>query len=58
MGNAENGQLLWKSNQHLNYYNNKNEISAEIPSELLNLKYVSRDINFSSIEEIKNLRLV
>ena len=54
--NGETGSILWQANKHLSLYE-KDEHIARVPSEILNCKSVSRELNFSSHEVINNFHL-
>ena len=58
MGDAETSQILWNCENCTNYHDSSEEIIAQIPEKILKCRIASREINFSSIEKIKKLRLV
>lgn len=55
--NAENGQQLWRSEDEGNFHSSEKEITANVPKGILQLKAFTREINFSTVERIQNLRL-
>ncbi len=57
LGNAETGQEIWRTEQLENFHNSNSELRAEVPKEILQLKTVSRELTFSSVEIINRLRL-
>jgi len=52
---AETGRILWQSNDDLSIPDVIHE--ARIPKSILKCKAVSREINFSSVEQIDQFRL-
>ncbi|XP_070562009.1 retinal rod rhodopsin-sensitive cGMP 3',5'-cyclic phosphodiesterase subunit delta-like [Ptychodera flava] len=52
---AENGKILWQSNEDLSIPETEHE--ARVPKKILKCKSVSREINFSSIEQMDKFRL-
>lgn len=52
---AETGKIIWQENQDLS--SSGTEHTAKIPISILELKAVSREINFSTVESIENFRL-
>ena len=52
---AESGKILWQSNDDLSQPGVEHE--ARVPKKVLKCKAVSREINFSSEQELENLRL-
>jgi len=58
MGNAETGEVIWKSDHCENFHDSNEELRAEIPKKILKSKVSFREINFSSEELINKLRLV
>ena len=52
---AETGRILWQSNDDLSIPDVVHE--ARIPKSILKCKAVSREINFSSAEQIDQFRL-
>ncbi|XP_077998876.1 retinal rod rhodopsin-sensitive cGMP 3',5'-cyclic phosphodiesterase subunit delta-like [Glandiceps talaboti] len=52
---AENGKILWQSNEDLSLPDSEHE--ARVPKKILKCKSVSREINFSSIEQMDKFRL-
>ena len=57
MGNAETGEILWKSSGIECFHDSEEEIEAIIPAKILSLDSVSREVNFSSKESMKKLRV-
>lgn len=55
--NAENGHLLWQSNEEGSFHSSETEIQANVPQSILQLDAFTREINFSTVSLIKNLRL-
>ncbi|NP_001161516.1 cGMP phosphodiesterase delta-like protein [Saccoglossus kowalevskii] len=52
---AENGKILWQSNDDLSVPGSEHE--ARVPKKILKCKSVSREINFSSQEQMDKFRL-
>lgn len=52
---AENGKVIWQGSEDLSSPNKEHE--ARVPKKILRCKAVSREINFSSNEEMKQFRL-
>ncbi|KAL5490866.1 hypothetical protein EMCRGX_G016058 [Ephydatia muelleri] len=52
---AESGKILWQSNDDLSQPGAEHE--ARVPKKVLKCKAVSREINFSSEQQLENLRL-
>jgi len=57
MKNAETGQLVWESSNWDKTFS-EDELRIEIPASILQLKAVSREMCFSSVESIRNFHLV
>ena len=57
MGDAETGEVLWKSEDCSNYHDSEEEMTATIPKKILKTKVSYREINFSSEEKIDRLKL-
>lgn len=55
MRDADTGKIIWQENQDLS--SSGVEHKAKIPVKILDLRAVSREINFSTIEAIENFRL-
>mmetsp|Transcript_12680 Transcript_12680/g.26761 ORF Transcript_12680/g.26761 Transcript_12680/m.26761 type:complete len:154 (-) Transcript_12680:185-646(-) len=55
MRNARTGELVWEQEWPANW--KTEEISAEIPATIMKCKEVSRELNFTSAQEIKDLSL-
>jgi retinal rod rhodopsin-sensitive cGMP 3',5'-cyclic phosphodiesterase subunit delta len=52
---AESGKILWQSNDDLSVPGL--EHTARVPRQILKCRCVSREINFSSVEEMEKFRL-
>lgn len=52
---ADTGKVIWEENKDLS--SSGVEHKAKIPIKILDLRAVSREINFSSVESIENFRL-
>jgi retinal rod rhodopsin-sensitive cGMP 3',5'-cyclic phosphodiesterase subunit delta len=52
---AETGKVLWQSYENLSLPGVEHE--ARVPKKILKCRQVAREINFSSEEELKNLKL-
>jgi len=52
---ADSGKVLWQSNDDLSLPGKEHE--ARVPKKVLKCRAVSREINFSSREELANLKL-
>ncbi len=57
MGDAETGEVLWKSKGDEKFTESDIEIEARIPAKILQCESVSREVNFSSCESMKKLRV-
>lgn len=55
MRDVDTGKVIWQENKDLSA--SGEEHKAKIPVKILDMRAVSREINFSSIEPIENLRL-
>lgn len=55
MRDADTGKVIWQENKDLS--SSGVEHKAKIPVKILDLRAVSREINFSTIEPIENFRL-
>lgn len=55
MRDADTGKIIWQENKDLS--STGVEHKAKIPVKILDLRAVSREINFSTIESIENFRL-
>lgn len=55
MRDADTGKIVWQENKDLS--SSGVEHKAKIPVKILELRAVSREINFSTIETIENFRL-
>lgn len=55
MRDADTGKIIWQENKDLS--SSGVEHKAKIPVKILDLRAVSREINFSTIEPIENFRL-
>lgn len=53
--NAENGKTIWQTNTDFSSPDKEHE--ARVPTNVLRMKAVSREINFSTIEKMTNFRL-
>lgn len=58
MRDAETGELHWKSDKLGHILLEETELEARVPAAILKCKAVSREINFTSLSEIRNFRLV
>lgn len=52
---ADTGKIIWQENKDLSA--SGEEHKAHIPVKILDLRAVSREINFSSVESMENFRL-
>lgn len=52
---ADTGKVIWQENKDLS--SSEEEHRAQIPTKILDLRAVSREINFSTVESLKNFRL-
>lgn len=52
----DTGEILWQSNE--DFSNPETQYSIKLPKKVLNSVAVLREVNFSSIEEWKHLKLV
>lgn len=52
---ADTGKVIWQENKDLS--SSGTEHKAKIPTKILDLRAVSREINFSTVESIENFRL-
>ncbi|XP_031620442.1 probable cGMP 3',5'-cyclic phosphodiesterase subunit delta isoform X3 [Contarinia nasturtii] len=52
---ADTGSVIWQENKDL--ASSGKEHNARIPTKILDLRAVSREINFSTVESIENFRL-
>lgn len=52
---ADTGKVIWQENKDLSSVGAEHK--AEIPTKILDLRAVSREINFSTVESIENFRL-
>lgn len=52
---ADSGKVIWQENKDFSAPGEEHE--AKVPLKILDLRAVSREINFSTIEEISNFRL-
>lgn len=52
---ADTGKVIWQENKDLS--SSDEEHRAQIPTKILDLRAVSREINFSTVESLKNFRL-
>lgn len=52
---ADTGKVIWQENKDFSAPGEEHE--ARVPLKILDLRAVSREINFSTIEEITNFRL-
>lgn len=52
---ADTGKVIWQENKDLS--SSVGEHKAQIPTKILDLRAVSREINFSTVESIENFRL-
>lgn len=52
---ADTGKIIWQENKDLS--SSGTEHRAKIPTKILDLRAVSREINFSTVESIENFRL-
>lgn len=52
---ADTGKVIWQENKDLSSCEAEHE--AKIPTKILDLRAVSREINFSTVESIENFRL-
>lgn len=57
MRDASNGALLWESERWGAKDMLKKEMTARLPQKILSCRAVSRELNFTSAEEIKAFRL-
>ena len=57
MSDGETGEIIWRSDDCQNFFNSNKELKAYIPSKILQCRSVAREVNFSSKETIKKLRL-
>eukprot|EP00931_Biecheleriopsis_adriatica_P075080 TRINITY_DN49028_c0_g1_i1.p1 TRINITY_DN49028_c0_g1~~TRINITY_DN49028_c0_g1_i1.p1 ORF type:complete len:167 (+),score=30.27 TRINITY_DN49028_c0_g1_i1:54-503(+) len=55
MRDAETGQVMWESQD---WDCLQTELEAQVPSQILSCRIVSRQLNFSSVAMMANLRLV
>ena len=54
---ADNGQLIWRSNDGEEFHSDSHEIEATLPKSILSMEGFTREINFSTDSKITNLRL-
>lgn len=52
---ADTGKVIWQENKDLS--SSEEEHRAQIPTKILDLRAVSREINFSTVETLTNFRL-
>lgn len=52
---ADSGKIIWQENKDLS--SSGEEHKAQIPVDILDLRAVSREINFSTVESIEKFRL-
>lgn len=52
---ADTGKVLWQENK--DFSSSNEEHAARVPIKILDLRAVSREINFSTIEAMENFRL-
>lgn len=52
---ADTGQIIWQENK--DFASPDHEHEAKVPVKILDLRAVSREINFSTIESMENFRL-
>lgn len=52
---ADTGKVIWQENKDFSAPGEEHE--ARVPLKILDLRAVSREINFSTVEEISNFRL-
>lgn len=52
---ADTGKVIWQENK--DFSSSGTEHKAEIPVKILDLRAVSREINFSTVESLENFRL-
>ena len=52
---ADTGKIIWQSNK--DFSSSDIEHEAKVPVKILDTRAVSRELNFSSIESMKNFRL-
>lgn len=52
---ADTGKIIWQENKDLSSSGVEHE--ARVPIQILDLRAVSREINFSTIESMENFRL-
>lgn len=52
---ADTGKVIWQENKDFSSPDAEHE--AKVPVKILDLRAVSREINFSTIEPMENLRL-
>lgn len=57
MSDAETGEIIWASDDCQCFLNSEKELKAYIPSKLLKCRSIAREVNFSSKESIRKLRL-
>ena len=57
MSDGESGEIIWSSNDCQSFLKSTKEIKASIPSKILQCRSFAREVNFSSKEAIKKLRL-
>jgi len=57
MSDGDTGEIIWKTDDCQSYLNSSKELKAYISSKLLKCRSVAREVNFSSKEVIKKLRL-
>lgn len=57
MSDGDTGEIIWMTDDCVNYLNSNKELKAYIPGKLLKCRSVAREVNFSSKEAIKKLRV-
>lgn len=57
MSDGDTGEKIWYTDDCQNFLNASKELKAYIPSKILKCRSVAREVNFSSKEAIKKLRL-
>jgi retinal rod rhodopsin-sensitive cGMP 3',5'-cyclic phosphodiesterase subunit delta len=54
--NADTGSIVWESRNWSSAFTS--EMKVQVPASILSLRAVSREMNFTSEEEINNFRLI
>lgn len=57
MSDGDTGEIIWQTDDCRNYLNAQKELKAYIPKKILKCRSVAREVNFSSKEMIRKLRV-